>query len=110
LVGGIFGCLAIGFLGTTSVNSAGANGLLHHGGFTLLGKQALAVVAVFTYSFVISWVLGMIIKHTIGFRISQEAEVSGIDLAEHQESGYEFGLASGSFASRLVTAREGADS
>lgn len=110
LVGGILGCIAIGFLGTTTVNSAGANGLLYGGGFTLLGKQALAVVSVFAFSFVISYVLGTIIKHTIGFRITEEAEVSGIDLAEHQETGYEFGLASGSFASRLGSAREGAES
>ncbi len=108
LVGGILGCLAIGFLGTTSVNSAGANGLLHHGGFTLLGKQVLAVVSVFSYSFVVALVLGYLIKYTIGFRISEEAEVTGIDLSEHSETGYEFGLASGSFAtSRLVSAREG---
>lgn len=110
LVGGILGCLAIGFLGTTAVNSAGANGLLYGGGFTLLGKQALAVVSVFAYSFVVAYILGTIIKYTIGFRITEEAEISGIDLAEHQETAYEFGLASGSFASRLVSAREGAES
>ena len=110
LVGGILGCLTIGFFGTTAVNGSGANGLFYGGGFTLLGKQALAVVSVFTYSFVISYVLGTIIKHTIGFRIAEEAEISGIDLAEHQETGYEFGLASGSFASRLGSAREGAES
>jgi len=110
LVGGILGCLSIGFLGTTTVNSAGANGLLYGGGFTLLGKQGLAVVSVFAFSFVISYVLGTIIKHTIGFRITEEAEISGIDLAEHQETGYEFGLASGSFASRVGSAREGAES
>ncbi len=110
LVGGILGCLAIGFLGTTAVNSAGANGLLYGGGFALLGKQALGVVSVFAYSFVMSYVIGTIIKHTIGFRITEEAEISGIDLAEHQETAYEFGLASGSFASRLVAAREGAES
>lgn len=109
LVGGILGCLTIGFFGSTAANSAGANGLFYGGGFTLLGKQALGVVSVFAYSFVVTYILGTIIKHTIGFRITQEAEVSGIDLAEHQESAYEFGLASGSFTSRLVTAREGAE-
>jgi len=109
LVGGIVGCLAIGFLATTAVNSAGANGLFYGGGFSLLGKQALGAGSVMVYSFVVTYILGMLIKHTIGFRISSDDEVSGIDLAEHLESGYELGYGSGTFASRLATAREGAE-
>ena len=44
-VGGIVGALLIGILAETAVNPAGANGLLHGGGLTLLGHQAVAVGA-----------------------------------------------------------------
>ena len=90
LVGGIIGTLLIGFFGTTSVNSLSANGLFYGGGFTQLGKQAIAALAVMTYSFVIAYVLAMIIKKTIGLTISAEAEAEGIDENEHAESAYDF--------------------
>ncbi|MBB5894103.1 Amt family ammonium transporter [Kutzneria kofuensis] len=91
LVGGIVGTLLIGFFGTTSVNSAGADGLFYGGGFTQLGKQAIGAFSVLAYSFVITFILGWIIKKTIGFRVDAEAEVTGIDESEHAETAYEFG-------------------
>jgi ammonium transporter, Amt family len=90
LVGGLIGTLLIGFFGTTSVNSLSADGLFYGGGLTQLGKQAVAAFAVMAYSFVIAYVLGLIIKKTIGFRVSTEAEVEGIDENEHAESAYDF--------------------
>ena len=89
-VGGLLGALLIGFFGTTAVNSAGANGLLHGGGLSLLGKQALAVAVVTVYSFVMSWLIAMAIKKTMGLRISEEAEDQGMDLSLHAEAAYEF--------------------
>jgi Amt family ammonium transporter len=91
LVGGLTGTLLIGFFATTQVNSAGADGLFYGGGFTQLGKQAVAAFAVLGYSFVITLVLGFLIKFTIGFRASKEDEVSGVDEALHAESAYDFG-------------------
>jgi ammonium transporter, Amt family len=90
LVGGLIGTLLIGFFGTTSVNSLSADGLFYGGGFTQLGKQAVAAVAVAVYSFVVAYVLGVVIKKTIGFRVSTEAEIEGIDENEHAESAYDF--------------------
>jgi ammonium transporter, Amt family len=90
LVGGLTGTLLIGFFGTTSVNSLSADGLFYGGGFTQLGKQAVAAVAVMVYSFVIAYVLGIVIKKTIGFRVSTEAEIEGIDENEHAETAYDF--------------------
>jgi Amt family ammonium transporter len=95
LVGGMTGTLLIGFFATTQVNSAGADGLFYGGGFTQLGKQAIAAFAVLGYSFVITLILGFLIKVTIGFRVSKEDEVSGIDEAAHAESAYDFGGLSG---------------
>ncbi|WAL64215.1 ammonium transporter [Amycolatopsis cynarae] len=91
LVGGIIGTLLIGFFGTTKVNSAGADGLFYGGGFAQLGKQAIAAFTVLAFSFVITLIIGFVIKKAGGFRISEEDEVSGIDEAQHAESAYDFG-------------------
>ncbi|SDI85968.1 ammonium transporter, Amt family [Actinokineospora alba] len=90
LVGGLTGTILIGLFATTSVNSAGKEGLFYGGGLDLLGKQAVAAGAVMAYSFVATLVIAFIIQKTIGFRVSAEAEATGIDEAEHAESGYEF--------------------
>ncbi|WP_100836210.1 ammonium transporter [Kitasatospora fiedleri] len=89
LVGGIVGSLLIGFFATGHVGQT-ASGLFYGGGLDQLGKQVLGVVAVLVYSFVLSWLLGMLIQKTIGFRVAEEVEVSGIDQAEHAESAYDF--------------------
>jgi Amt family ammonium transporter len=42
------------------------------------------------YSFIGTLIIALLIKYTIGLRISEEAEVQGIDQAEHAETAYEF--------------------
>ncbi|HEX6358274.1 ammonium transporter [Actinophytocola sp.] len=93
LVGGLIGTILIGFFSNLDVNTAslGDNGLLYGGGFTQLGRQIVAAGAVLVYSFVLTLVIGLLIKATIGFRVSEEAEVIGIDEAEHKETAYDFG-------------------
>ena len=89
LVGGVVGTLAVGVLGTRLVNAAGADGLAYGGGAALLGRQGLAVVVVLGYSFCVTWIIGTALDRTLGFRISRDAELEGIDLTEHAESAYE---------------------
>ena len=97
LVGGLWGTLAIGLFQTTYVNDTGVNGLFYGGGVSQLGKQAVGAFAVLAYSFVVTLIIGYLIKVTMGWRVSDEEEVNGIDEAEHAESAYEFsGLRSGS--------------
>ncbi|HVW42263.1 MAG TPA: ammonium transporter [Amycolatopsis sp.] len=91
LVGGLVGTLLIGFFATTSVNSLGANGVFYGGGFSQLGKQAIAAFAVMGFSFIVTLIIGFIIKKAGGFRVSSEDEDSGIDEAQHAESAYDFG-------------------
>lgn len=91
LVGGVIGSLAIGFFGSSAVNSLGGNGLFYGGGTTLLGKQALGVGMVAAYSFVATLIIGFLIEKTIGFRVSSDNELGGVDLSEHAESAYEMG-------------------
>jgi Amt family ammonium transporter len=95
LVGGLVGTLLIGFLGTSAMNSASVDGLFYGGDASQLGKQAIAAFAVLGYSFIGATVIGLLIKYTIGFRVKEEAEVGGIDDAEHAETGYDFSTLGG---------------
>ncbi|MCA1710686.1 MAG: ammonium transporter [Actinobacteria bacterium] len=91
LVGGLAGTLMIGLVASnTSTGSAGLRGLLYGGGLDLLGKQAVAAGAVLAYSFVLTYVIALVVKATIGLRISDDDEVAGIDTTNHAESAYEW--------------------
>ena len=94
-VGGWIGSLSIGLIGTVAYTGQGANGLFYGGGFTQLGRQALCSGIVTVFSFTIALILGFLIEKTIGFRVSNDVEIDGIDVAEHSESAYEFGPTSG---------------
>jgi Amt family ammonium transporter len=89
LVGGIWGSLSIGLFGSSAVNSIGLDGLFFGGGTALLGKQALAVALVAGYSFFATLIIGFAIEKTIGFRVTKESELEGVDFNEHAESAYE---------------------
>ena len=89
LVGGAFGSIALGFLSLTG-------GLLYADrDAALLGKQTVAVLTVGAYSFVLAYVIAWVVDKVIGFRVDEDDEVSGIDLAEHAETGYELHPATG---------------
>ncbi|WP_433084280.1 ammonium transporter [Dactylosporangium sp. CA-052675] len=101
-VGGWIGSLWLGFFANDKLNSAisgalGAkNGLFMGGGVGQLGAQAGASAIVTVYSFAIAFVLAFVIQKTVGFRVSTEAEVEGIDIAEHAESAYDLTPGTGS--------------
>ena len=101
-VGGWIGSLSIGFFATSSVNATyigdglASNGLFYGGGLTQLGRQAACSGIVTVYSFTLAFIIGWVIEKTVGFRATPEAEVEGIDVAEHAESGYEFSTTSSS--------------
>ncbi|MFC7957377.1 ammonium transporter [Rhodococcoides kroppenstedtii] len=89
LVGGVVGTLMIGLLASSSM-PPGVDGLLYGGGLAQLGRQAVAVVVVLTYSFVVTAAIAAAVKLTIGVRADPQHEVDGIDEHEHGESAYEF--------------------
>ncbi|WP_405019337.1 ammonium transporter [Kitasatospora sp. NBC_00070] len=103
LVGGVIGSLLIGLFATGKVGQT-AQGLFYGGGVGQLGKQALGVAVVGVYSFVLSWLLGQAIDKTIGFRVSEDVEVAGIDQAEHAESAYDFSAVGASLGRASVAA------
>ncbi len=90
LVGGIVGSLLLGVFADKSINSAGADGLMFGGGGTLLGKQLLAVGVTIVYSFVVSYLIALVIDKTIGLRVSEDEEAEGLDTTQHAESAYSY--------------------
>jgi Amt family ammonium transporter len=85
LVGGIIGTLFIGLVGQVGTKYVG---LIQTGDPTQLGKQAIGVLAVGIYAFIISYSLGWIIQKTIGFRVKSTDEIAGVDIVVHGETAY----------------------
>jgi Amt family ammonium transporter len=81
LVGGMIGTLYIGIFGS-------GIGLLDTGSPKQLFVQALAAFGIAIYSFVLAYAIGWTIQKTIGFRITNEDEVAGVDTIVHGEEGY----------------------
>ena len=86
-VGGVWGALATGLFASKLVNSAGADGLFYGnpGQFLI---QVIAMVVTMVFSFVVSYILFKILDATMGLRVTPEDEVAGLDITEHQETGY----------------------
>ena len=94
-VGGLVGSLAIGLFSEPDFFDNGVMaGVFHDGGWELLGEQALANGATIVYSFIVTGLIMLALKATIGVRVSEETENSGLDLAEHAETAYSTGSAS----------------
>jgi len=100
MIGGLWGTLAVGLF-ASAATTAGVDGLLYGGGVDQLWRQAVGAFSVLIFSFVVTLVIGLAIEKTMGFRLSEEDEVEGIDGVEHAESAYDFSTAGGS--SRGVT-------
>jgi Amt family ammonium transporter len=89
MVGGLVGSLTIGFFADPKFfDGTFRAGLFHGGGLRLLGEQALANVSAIGWSFVVTLLIMVVLKRTIGVRVSAEEEVEGLDLAEHGELAY----------------------
>ena len=79
---GIFGVLAIGIWGVDGV------GLLHGGGFSQLGIQAVGLLACTVWTLPLAFSMFYAIDKTVGLRVSAEVEAAGIDLAFHGIQSY----------------------
>ena len=94
LVGGLVGSILIGVFASSTFGGTG--GLLEGEGFSLLGTQTAASLLVLAYSFGVTYLLGVLLDKTLGFRIPAEDEVAGIDMTTHAETAYEFFATGGS--------------
>jgi Amt family ammonium transporter len=75
LVCGIFGTLAVGLFGAKA------------GGAQLM-SQIKGIVAVGAFTFVFAFVVFLILKVTMGLRVSPEEETEGLDIGEHGGEAY----------------------
>ena len=99
LVAGLWGTVALGFLATGS-------GLFYGGGLNQLWVQIIIALVAVVFSAVVTAVIALILKATMGWRIDSDVEVMGIDQGVHAESGYDFTAGSGRLASVGVASRE----
>ena len=88
-VGGLWGALATGIFAVAAFG--GVDGLLNGGGLDQLGRQAIGVLAVAPYSFIVTFIILKVLDVTIGIRVNEEDEISGLDVAQHGERAYIFG-------------------
>jgi len=91
LVGGILGTVLVGLVAAPEAG-AGVAGLFYGGGVDQLWRQAVGAGAVLLYSAIGTAILALVVKYTVGLRLDREDEASGIDEAEHAESGYDFAV------------------
>ncbi|WP_269456322.1 ammonium transporter [Rhodococcus pyridinivorans] len=82
LVSGLWGTVAIGFLGTET-------GLFYGGDYKQLVIQIVIAVVALVFTAVVTAVIALALK-PMGWRVSDEEEARGIDEAEHAESAYDF--------------------
>jgi Amt family ammonium transporter len=91
-VGGLVGSLLIGFFSEPEYfGSEAMAGIFHDGGAKLLGEQALANGVTIVYSFVVTAIIMLALKYTIGVRVPEDVEAAGLDLTEHGETAYHAG-------------------
>jgi Amt family ammonium transporter len=88
-VGSTWGVLATGLFASRAINAAGNNGLFF-GNPSLLGIQALSILAVWIYSFAMTFIILKVLDWTMGLRVSEDQEISGLDISQHGEAGYSF--------------------
>jgi Amt family ammonium transporter len=88
LVGGVIGTVLIGFLSTAEA-PGGIDGLFYGGGRKSLGDQAGAAGFTILWTGVLTTVIALAIRYTLGWRVSEEGEVEGIDSDQHGETAYD---------------------
>jgi Amt family ammonium transporter len=81
-VGGTFGAIATGVFA-----SIGATGLIN-GNSGQVVTQIIGVAITMVYSFILTLVILKIVDATIGLRVQEEDEITGLDLSQHGETGY----------------------
>ncbi|WP_396327545.1 ammonium transporter [Jatrophihabitans lederbergiae] len=108
-VGGWIGTLCVGFFSTSGTNPLANNGIFYHGGgkwggWSLLLHQAEAAAVVTVFSFVGTFLIAKVIGLVMRTRVTEEDEITGIDLSIHGETAYDFGPLAGSGSGHYVPA------
>jgi len=83
---GAWGTLAVGLFASEAYG--GVNGLFFGGGAGQLVTQFVGVAAAFLFVFPTSFIVFKVIDMTIGMRASDEDQIRGLDISEHEAAGY----------------------
>jgi Amt family ammonium transporter len=83
-VGGALGALLTGVFASSAINSA-SKGWIHDHNFPQMILQLKDIGATFAYCAVMTFIILLVIKYTIGLRVSEEVEVEGLDINLHGE-------------------------
>ncbi|MFM8945880.1 MAG: ammonium transporter [Actinomycetota bacterium] len=88
-VGGLVGSLLIGFFANPEFfDGAFEKGIFYGGDAGLLLEQAIANLSAVVWSFAITFVIMVVLKKTIGVRVDEQVETTGLDFGLHGESAY----------------------
>jgi ammonium transporter, Amt family len=88
-VGGLVGSLTVGlFSNPEFFEGTFREGLFYGGGLRLFGEQVLANASAIVWSFAITLGIMVVLKKTIGVRVSEQTESDGLDFHEHAETAY----------------------
>jgi len=82
---GVWGLIATGLFAAPSINGVAG---LFYGNPNQLIVQLIAVVATMIYTFAVSFIIAKALDMTIGLRVKDSEEITGLDSALHEESGY----------------------
>lgn len=86
-LGGIWGALATGLFASKAINPGAADGLFF-GNPMQLWIQTVSVLVTMIYAFAMTALILLLLRVTIGLRVSREDEIRGLDVALHNETGY----------------------
>ena len=96
LVNGVFGTICVGLFGVKEVMQGGVkvatslphDGLFMGGGTAQLMPQVLGALITAAYVFPVALIAWLILKYTLGIRVSKEEEIEGLDVGEHGNEAY----------------------
>jgi len=91
-VGGIIGTLMAGIFASTELGIFSGQGFAE--GISSIGQQlgvqAIGVIATFTYTLIITFILLKLVNAITGLRVDPDQETQGLDIIDHEERGYDF--------------------
>ena len=88
MMNGIWGTIAVGIFGHKGLGGLSMNGLLHGGGFKLLGIQTMGTITAVLFVVAAMTVIFKLIDKIVGLRVSRQDELKGLDISQHGMEAY----------------------
>lgn len=85
---GTWGALATGIFASKLVNQSGADGLIHNN-WQLFSAQCAAVIAVWVFSFSVTYAIAKLVDFMVGFTVSKKEQELGLDVSHYWDDALE---------------------